>query len=642
MVDRLVSVDDGTGRLPQIVRERLAEELADPESEIGASQSATIDAAITVLRADDSADHSAMLNAALNAPGPKTVQLIGTFRVSGDAVSCFTDDTVIDAERATFNLLTSGNILRLGRVTAQRAVTASMTAGSSVVSAAPGTFTSADVGRSLVVPGAGPESTSGATELGAYRTNLTGVVASVAGDGSTATLAGVTADIAVASVSAGVHLRTRRLKVLGGRFNRGALQGANNSAHSLLVRRVDGLDMDGQMFYSTAGKYSIFLGDVTDFRITGTGGNVASDGVHGIGPLKGGAITGINFEYTGDDTVALGNSDYITYADIAGSIRDVRIEVDSTVTHGRAVLLFNASSNVHKMTGVSIGRVRGESTNTHLIVINGDTKPAIGIEYVTVTDVDGRTPSGSTALLSITGTVGDIVYERLRQQNINAYVIATRGDASSDVRSIRGRSITVPDGYATRVFNIDNGTVVPILTLDDFKGVLATTGVLVNLSGDVDQLSLANIRTTGGTGAGGLIMVNAAAVGPVDVYLDRIDTDNYVIRHSSIVAAVTLYLGSVLARSAGVNPFRTFAAATLNVFGGPVRALNATMISYTSSGSGRVNGPTLGVDVSKIVGKLAGDEVINLNASLACGAGPVITDGTSWKHKFTGASYTPA
>ena len=40
-----------------------------------------------------------------------------------------------------------------------------------------------------------------------------------------------------------------------------------------------------------------------------------------------------------------------------------------------------------------------------------------------------------------------------------------------------------------------------------------------------------------------------------------------------------------------------------------------------------------------LVAKNAGDLAYNTNGALSCGAGPVICNGTLWKHLYTGATY---
>ncbi|MDJ0029636.1 hypothetical protein QM583_21535 [Gordonia alkanivorans] len=189
------------------------------------------------------------------------------------------------------------------------------------------------------------------------------------------------------------------------------------------------------------------------------------------------------------------------------------------------------------------------------------------------------------------------------------------------------------------MINVDAGTDVGNIVLDQASGVLSGSAILVNLSGRLGALELVKLRTIGGSGSGALVSVNSSATGLTRIALKDIDTDNIVVRNGSAKAVVAVSFKKVRSRSSSVSPFRTEGVSVLNVGGESLIAGRRPSVYHSSGGFGRLDGASLSGDLAAVRGSQPGDRFLNTNGGLTSGAGQVRTNGETWVNEQTGATF---
>ncbi len=259
---------------------------------------------------------AAQINEWLAAPVAGGIhQLSGSLLI--DEPLIIPSDRFLDASRATITLAagSDSNILVNAQArTPQRIVrNTRTTAGSSAIVSETAAFTSSDIGRTLVVPGAG----------GNGHGPLTAVILSV--QSSTTVVLSEPASATVSDASANVFERDRNITIRGGVWDRGINGGDGNDRHGLMFRHVDNLDVEIDRYTSAGGgKYAIAAGDVRDYRLALRDAQTTSDGIHVTGPALRGSIPFVAGT-TGDDMLAFTCGDYPAYADVSGDIIGVSI-----------------------------------------------------------------------------------------------------------------------------------------------------------------------------------------------------------------------------------------------------------------------------------------------------------------------------
>ncbi|WP_062516499.1 hypothetical protein [Demequina gelatinilytica] len=140
--------------------------------------------------------------------------------------------------------------------------------------------------------------------------------------------------------------RDTNITIIGGTWDRAARGGSNNDAHSIFIRRVDGIHIEQVTYLSEAGKYGIALGDISDYTLRDIRSTCASDTIHITGPAYDGVIDGVRNSGGGDDVVAFTTTDYTAYDDVHGPIAGVSVRNVSGTTSTRIVLIGGTASGV--------------------------------------------------------------------------------------------------------------------------------------------------------------------------------------------------------------------------------------------------------------------------------------------------------
>ena len=537
----------------------------------------------------------------------------------------------------------------------------SMTAGSYIISDS--SISPADVGKSVIVTGAGHGGTQGIATI------LCATILSASNGVATLNTPAVTS---VSGAVSKYYNRDKKITVIGGDFdfNNGNNPGSANSdgyfnsAHVCKFRRVDGLKLAGQTIKTNAGKYAFSLADVTDYEVINPTFNTFSDGIHISGPAFMGKLSGLRGK-TGDDYVGVTAMDYKFYADTQGDVLDLTIsDVAMSNSGGGRLLLLGGPGLL--VSDVVVNKMRGKSRG---IVLESGTVDAnmvplfnSNIGRVSISDVDMLMPTGyaevtikaeNTSSLKVSGLICKnpdnghqyIVVEKpvnllmLRDshkliENIttNQFFIAVGSTATVNKAVIRGCSSSSPSGsYVNSLINVVGK--VDSLIIDEisisngsysasFNSVFAVaTGA--NVGSVIVSNVIANfIKVLVQQGSG-------ATMGQVIVSDVRMNSCS---RLAESAANLDIILSNVKITAPYSEAINILNGATLTV-GGSGCYFDPSKDGVSRSGSEtiRVKSFDFPVDSAKLSGVI-GDRHYNTNAaSGALKVGPCIYTGTAWK-----------
>lgn len=595
-----------------------------------------------ILRSNGTPDQTARVQTALTdafTVGGGRVALVGAFSISAPLV--VDDNTIFDTRRATVTLIAGSNcnMLRLASVASLRSITGTMTATSAVVTSAAGTFTTADIGRSLVVPEAGPVTNNAETGTGLRNNAMTGIVTAVAGDGSTATLSRP----AIQSVTAAtitVHKRTKNVTLELGVWDRVQNTGVNTNLHSIFLRRGDGirlksLDYRSQFNASNiGGKYGVSYGDMIDF-IAGEEGlrfTCNSDGIHGLGPLKDVKVQNVTGT-TGDDVCVAGISDYVTYAEISGPIENIVFEKITAHSQARAVLLTANVRSDYTITGAVVRTIRGDTQAPFVRLtgsndLAGDISGHEGIPFIVLEDIQGA-PLTVYPLLSLNGRIGIVQARGLYLQTVTGNGGLFQVDEVSRVRRLSITGWGVPTGRAGHIGQVPLSSELNQLEMGSADVTFSGTPNLFYGAGKVDRFVLRDYVQSGGRG-----MDLRRDVSVCEVTLDNVRTDVPIVRVSGGSTVITAFASNTVYSGTSEGLLRVMGGTpSLMINAGPgVASVSGKLMSRSGTQRLRANGLTARQSVSEITPE-PGDIMFNTDTAHAVGVGPCVFDLTTnaWK-----------
>lgn len=428
--------------------------------------------------------------------------------------------------------------------------------------------------------------------------------------------------------------RDSNIVVRGGLWDRGANGGTDTGNHTLRFRRVDGLVVSDLKVVSTNGKYSVNLGDVNDFTVERVRFDVFSDGVHVNGPATRGLIRDIKGT-TGDDLVALTATDYASYNDVSGDITDIRIE-DLYGDACQKALVKLLAGPTTRILRVAVDGVRGD-TPAHLVGI-GD--PATGTTALEMADISFRNlhPSSCAYIANIGNeTIRDIRFDDVSWPSTAAGAMIRVGNPCTigrlSVSAVRATN------SSTSLNVVDVSGTVGDLIIDDVHAAFAdTTGgrvLALQGSGSIARLSASNIHVvngaelfwlTPGTGGGEFKLSNVNATG-CNLLAHVYGSGGWDVQLSNVTTSPV------------TSMFRVQNAAVAVLRGNNIKLTGTSISRASHTGTLSVKGLSLPVDLTQVPTRTTGDTAFNTNAALSCGAGPVVSDGTSWKNLYTGLTY---
>lgn len=419
---------------------------------------------------------------------------------------------------------------------------AAITTGTTTLTSATAAFTSADVGRSVVVAGAGPGG-------GGAQSPSPGVLCTTIASVTNSTTVVLT-DPAFATVSGAalsIYTRDTNIRVTGGTWARTGV-GASSGVglHFLRFRRVDGLQLSDVRVTTTGGKYAVSVGDCTGIQIDRHQSQTSSDGIHFTGPVAGVRIRGVSGT-TNDDSIAFTSLDWLTYNDVGGAITDVVVENVGVNTPGSQVKLMCG-------TNAPVGRV----------IVRNVLVPGLGVSAHAVSLIDdqaGTAPISNVLVdgVHLKGTAGTALF--LSSASAKNVVIRNIFDEATNT----GESVWV-------------GGTVESLTLDGWSRPSTATGarraVTMDVAASIGTLRVQNARANLAAGAPARSIVNTAGTA-TNVYLDGIEIDiaNSIDNVPTIDLAATSSFVSISRFRASVSGAATGTTGLIRVQAAPGRLL---------------------------------------------------------------------
>jgi hypothetical protein len=438
--------------------------------------------------------------------------------------------------------------------------------------------------------------------------------------------------------------RDVNISVIGGKWTAGSIDG---DTHRMKFHRVTGLVVDQCEFSSTSGKYAVSLADVSQFRVENIFLNgVKSDGVHVTGPASLGTIRNI-YGTTDDDVVALGCSDYLAYDYSRGDIDNIVVENIKCVNllEGRGVLLFTTGhvsiTNTMKIKNVVIDGVSGTVGAAGVYFSDDIVNANANTENVFVRNIATKVPSGYPL-------VGFDSFNRVAGVVVDGVTIPA--SAADDTTAVK-----INRAFAGSSFAVSN-----------IRSAVTNTAVsqtMVGVAASISNLVLSDVQVDYTTnGFSRVVRVyNNATIGSVIANNVCVTGNNESFRLDSGSTLSRLLLNNVSLGSTGSLIRHKAATAMELVMNGVV--CGGTLIGFdTAGGSATVRSQghiqTAGSPITRsasqvirsrafdfscdvsLLSRNAGDMATNTNAGLACGVGPVICTGPSWKNIATDAIYT--
>jgi hypothetical protein len=504
-------------------------------------------------------------------------------------------------------------MLRNFAVAPQRTVTdAAITIATTTLTSATAAFTSADVGRTVVV-------TAGRINSAPLVANIVTVT------NSTTVVISVAAGATVSAGTCNIHTRDKNIAIIGGIWDRQTNDGAGYLGHSIRHRHVDGITYRGVEVRSTIGSgdhgFGICPGDVTNVHATNLTGVINSALIQFEGPASHITVDGL-YGTTADDTLAFTATEgagYAPYRDTCGDITDVNISNVSTncamaalkLTTGDGTFMDRVSARnltntsgagytwaIQNDTGiVNMGTIRFDGVNGLGYVSSGGT-----IDNFIFRDLVWAPWVDEQPAISIASSVKKITLNgaRCSTAHTSAHLLMLSGTTTFETIDIS--DIDWQAGASSQVVNLGVGTSVGKVSVDRFSLAGAMNTVVIAQGTTLTQLTLSNGK-----------MVNCYWLScfrtTTDVFLSNIISDSNGLQGDNSSGAVTVY-GSGIKCGAPDFSSGTIASKALDF---PV---NVALLT-----------------------KHNGDMATNTNGSLACGTGPVICNGTTWKHLYTGATY---
>lgn len=437
-----------------------------------------------------------------------------------------------------------------------------------------------------------------------------------------------------ARISAVATTRDTKITLVGGTFNRPPnITSSYLDAMNIMFAFVDGLEVRGVRVTSTGdqryatteraygGKYSVYLYNCTQAEVHHCDFAVCSDGVHATGATKNLHVHHITGT-TGDDAVAIMPRDNPAWEISGQGFGDLENILVENIT--------NTSPN----NGVKI-----------LVGKSNDGATRYNARRVVIRNVDGSHASA-------VWIGGDTNYTYLsggQVQNLTIADVTERASGAPAVRFYHDQTSLVRGAKVTRAVSLTGPAVsvldcpVDDLTVADCAFDTASSSVPMILFGStavVNRLTVRDCRVRfTGTAPGSSPLVVPSGASLTSLYVDGLETSGtaWSIGDLSTVTDVVAHKVRSTDQSGYV---RVGSGGALTVRGAEMRTAGTDANRIDSGGSITPLAAGWRGDVTQHI-QTAFGAMFNTNASAGCGAGPVVFNGTDWKHSVTGATYTP-
>lgn len=433
-------------------------------------------------------------------------------------------------------------------------------------------------------------------------------------------------------------IRVENVQVIGGRWNRGSNAGTFNVAHGLVFRKVDGLRVRDVEYTSSGGKYGILVVDCTDWVVDGFHADSCySDGVHVQGPSSHGTIRNV-YGTAGDDLVAIVPLDYTGYVwGDEDDVTDILIENVRGVETARCIVKVMGGSGLDTLR-ITVRDIKGTSTRQGVWVgddVSQANTTGGRLDQILLDDIHVRTGVGYAQIQLNASNAGCI--------NVSNVSFSVAGKTSQDcvyvgpeaaahIEDLIVSGVSVVDG-AGAVMNVYKGKVDRCVV----RGVVGTPAANLAVArltdantAEIGSLLVADVNVTPVSTSGSLVRAISSTHTLPNVWLSNCRSAYAWIAD---IGTTTTVVASGVYNTSGQYNVR--ATGALTVIADQSCLLNTGTV--TNAGTIASRGLGFKVDVSGLT-NTAGDMAYNTNAGLGCGAGPVVANGTLWKHLYTGST----
>ena len=434
--------------------------------------------------------------------------------------------------------------------------------------------------------------------------------------------------------------RDSNITVTGGAWTR---DDHSSDAHFLKFRRLDGLYVGHTRITTLQGKYAINPGDATGCTFEDLDFDVISAAIQGDGPCTDILVSNVRGT-TADDAIAFGSCGhyYPQYDDTDGNFENITIEKINFEVTGLAACIHIWTADGYTIKHVRIDGVQTNCIGGHIVKITGDDLSPLGIDDITIRNVSGTTGTvnhGYSGVYFGAGHSGTITVDGLTVDENAVIVDSGSGLGGTQIDTLAVSHITMaPNSSYTGVELPAAGAVVHRLVVSDSVVTLTTNhtaGALLGIGpAQVDVAEFNNVTVTGGQSA-----IATYSTQPMLLMANNLAFEGTV--YCLLFGAsgpVTVLANCVAYDSPGGILFLLVAAANVSVVASSLFEVSGSFEYVVSGGHLRVNGLTARLNVADIVTPLVGDMAYNTNAGLGCGVGPVVSNGTHWKHVYSGAT----
>lgn len=463
-----------------------------------------------------------------------------------------------------------------------------------------------------------------------------------------ATVLNAAATVAGAVLS--IYDRDNACTAIGGTWVRTTTDGGGgdgNWHHTMFFRHTSDLTVKGCEYLisgSINAKYALAIGDFQGVTVADLTFDTKSDGCHFSGPGRGAQVDNLHGT-TRDDMLSFTPNDYGAYADVSGDIFDCfadGIDQDG-LNGGVSAVKADCCSPQAVIRKLHITNVSGSSVGRCIAIGSNNDDLSVRLSNITI-----RTLSDTAAVFEFSGNLA----RTIEIDGFSVHVSPGRL-ASSPLISVFGlceelivRNVTAAYigsvSFTTLSIRVANLSVTPFVHVDNWH---------------YRSIAAGNLHVP--------IELHSAAT-RVLVTSTNIENVNYFVYHK-VATKLTLIMSGVTVLNAGTGIVDTVGSVDLTYSGCSIgcynayvrtRALTANTITVRGAGllgfsgagdsvvrSGQVGAltmkvydPQFPVDVS-LTTKANGTAAYNTNAALACGVGPVVSDGTNWKNLYSGVVY---
>lgn len=424
--------------------------------------------------------------------------------------------------------------------------------------------------------------------------------------------------------------------IIGGTWDGLYGRGANyngvsdqNQQHAMDFRNVTRLTIRSTR-HIDATKYAIRIANARQVTVRDVYFSTHSDGLHMHGPIAGADIRNLSGS-TGDDFLAIGNSDFAAYdPGSTGDCTDILIDgLYPTACTGNIVHPFTSTGFV--ISDLAIRNLYGAKTGASNFIVSLDASAANGGTMRRVLVENIQTSTTSNAPLVRTYNADDVTIRDVRMRSNPGNTDMIRVESASTVARLVIDGVTDMQARATSGLVKINGTVTDLI-VSRVQASLAAAGRLFSLTGAVTRASLSDVQATGVKSGDYGVLIGTSASG-VLLKMANWQLNNIEYPIWCQTTAEVDFLG-VDFTACTATVFLDGASAAPTVKGAGIKSA-PTFRSVQSNSTGTLRSKSIDFPQDLVrteIAKNAGDLVYNTNASAApFTVGPAVCDGTQWR-----------